>query len=616
LAHARFGLEYGLVKRLLLVLFLLLALSSLSPASEQASLTIRILDAQTGRLTPCTVSITNAGGEKLTEKVSFPAGIRSYGELTRGLPPGNTLVRVSRGFETRAVEEEIRLAPGEKKELVLELRRAVDLRARGWYAGDSHAHMLHGERQVPVTFDEVALAAQAEDLQYLSLSHDWEIEKATPEALRKELESRSIASCVLTWNLEAPKNYYKGDAGRCLGHCWNLGMAGRTPDGDDVIAMLLAASAFDYETDKRSYANFESHALIRRQGGAVFYTHPLRWWTGAWGGKGGYPYRESMRVSNMAVELPLDVLIGPTFDGLDVITTAHESRADEKSFQLWSLLLNQGYRLAATASSDACFDRPRGATPGAARTYTYLPDGFSIEAVTRATAAGRTFATTGPLLVVSLDGLPPGTEVPADGRVRTLRVEAWASGEDPGNLTGLEIWRNGTLFERISLESRYAERQFQVREDSDAWYCARLYGSSSESQRAVSGAFFLVDPGSSRPDPVPARVAVRIENAIDGRPLTGTAQEVSYLGIKPVAGEAHAISEAGNIIDIPGTARISVAVPGFRPLTLSPFLDNPELVAFITGLRDEDLLNWGTYERVRSMLDEVELVFRLDPENR
>ena len=29
-----------------------------------------------------------------------------------------------------------------------------------------------------------------------------------------------------------------------------------------------------------------------------------------------------MRVSNMAVELPLDTLIGPTFDGLDVITVA------------------------------------------------------------------------------------------------------------------------------------------------------------------------------------------------------------------------------------------------------------------------------------------------------
>jgi len=34
---------------------------------------------------------------------------------------------------------------------------------------------------------------------------------------------------------------------------------------------------------------------------------------GAWGGRGGYPKRERMRVSNMAVELPLDTVIGPTY---------------------------------------------------------------------------------------------------------------------------------------------------------------------------------------------------------------------------------------------------------------------------------------------------------------
>jgi hypothetical protein len=607
-------LQYGSVKNRLWTALALLALPFCSVWEAPATLTITVLDARTGSPTPCNIAITTSAGDRLIEKASFPAGIRSTGELTREVPPGGTHIRVSRGFETTAIEEELQLAPGEKRELVLELRRAVDLRARGWYGGDSHAHMLHGERQVPVTFDEVALAAQAEDLQYLSLSHDWELEDATPENLDGELERRSIPSSFLTWNLEAPKNYYKGDAGRCLGHCWNLGMAGRTPEGSDVIGMLLAASAFDYESDKPGYANFESHALIRQQGGAVFYTHPLRWWTGPWGGRGEYPYRESMRVSNMAVELPLDLLLGPTFDGLDVITTAREFRADEKSFQLWSLLLNKGYRLAATASSDACFDRPGGATPGAARTYTYLAERFSMEAVTRATAAGRTFATTGPLLLLSVEGQPPGSEVPADGLARTLRIEAWASGEDPGNLTALELWRNGELLERMPLQSRYADREFQVRESADAWYCARLYGSDPERQRAISGAIFFAGNRNSLPSPVPIRVTLRILDAINGQPLAGRAEEVFYVGTKPVPGKSHAIGEEGDILEITGTARIRVAAAGFRPLTLSPFLDNPELVGFITGLQDEDLLNWDTYERIRTMLGEVNLAFNLEPE--
>ncbi|MCB1129328.1 MAG: hypothetical protein KDM81_22700, partial [Verrucomicrobiae bacterium] len=184
--------------------------------------------------------------------------------------------------------------------------------------------MIHGERTVPVCFEEVALAAGAEDLHYLSLSHAWQLADPTPEALDGILQPLSRPDCQLTWNLEAPKNYHLGDAGRCLGHCWGLGVRGRTTDGANVIPLLLDASAADYESTKPPYANFESHRLIHEQGGAVFYTHPLRWWTGSWGGHGGYPVREQMRISNMAVELPLDVLVGPTFDGLDVITGAGE----------------------------------------------------------------------------------------------------------------------------------------------------------------------------------------------------------------------------------------------------------------------------------------------------
>ena len=47
-------------------------------------------------------------------------------------------------------------------------------------------------------------------------------------------------------------------------------MQGRAPEGSDVIRMLLEASAWDYESQKPSVANFESHALIHAQGGVVF----------------------------------------------------------------------------------------------------------------------------------------------------------------------------------------------------------------------------------------------------------------------------------------------------------------------------------------------------------
>jgi hypothetical protein len=311
-----------------------------------------VIDADTGLPSPCTVTIVDSSGRTILESDSLRTGFRCDGSFKKRLLAGRTRVVVSRGPETRAVEREIDLSTGADAAMEIKLERIVDLRKRGWFAGDSHVHMLHGERAIPVSFDDVARAAKAEDLAFLSLAQDWAIDDPTPEKLSAELSARSSSTCRLTWNLEAPKNYYQGDATRCLGHCWFVGARGRTAGGDDVIRLLAAASAHDYQSEKPTFANFESHRMIHEQGGAVFYTHPARWWSGAWGGQGIYPRRENVRVSNMAVELPLDTLIGPTFDGVDVMTTEGEHEAGELAFKLWCLLVNHGYRMTAT-----CFVR-------------------------------------------------------------------------------------------------------------------------------------------------------------------------------------------------------------------------------------------------------------------
>jgi len=473
--------------------------------------------------------------------------------------------------------------------------------------------MLHGERTIPVKFDFVKLTAQAEDLQWLSLAQAWTLNTPTPEALEKELSSRSTPNCVLNWNLEAPKNYYKGDAGRCLGHCWNIGMNGRIVEGLNVIQVLLDASAWDYESSKPTYANFESHALIHAQGGSAFYTHPARWWMGAWGGQGGYPKKERMRVSNMAVELPLDTLIGPTFDGVDVLTGSGETAANAKSFQLWTMLLNHGYRLAATASSDACFDRPGGAIPGVVRTYTFLPEGFSFLKAAQAIANGRTFVTSGPLLIATLDDVPPGSAFPIGKQRHDLSIEGWSAGNDAHGLARLEILRNGKLFTNLVFNPHPGSirTSIAIQESQPAWYCARLFGSDPDKQVALSGAFYFEDKNFRPPSPVPAQVHAQLVNAESGKPLAGTLTEVGYEGTIPREGKRHVLKTGEARLRVPGTVRLKGEAPGFESVTLSPFLDCPELVQLVTEMSDNDLLDWKTFERLREQLSRIDLVFRL-----
>jgi hypothetical protein len=395
-------------------------------------------------------------------------------------------------------------------------------------------------------------------------------------------------------------------------------MRGRTADGRDVIRLLTDASAWDYESEKASYANFESHQLIHDQGGRVFYSHPLRWWMGAWGGQGGYPKQDRMRVSNMAAELPLDTLIGPTYDGLDIITGGGELEANAKAFELWALLLNHGFHLAATGSSDTCFDRAGGAVPGIPRTYTYVGTGFSLPSVARATAAGRTLVTTGPLLLVSVAGKPPGTTFAANGRNRLLHIEAWASGADPAGLRQLELLRNGQTVQTLSFDppTPCCRTNLPLQAQPGAWYCVRLLGGDPQRQRAISGAFFFSESGRGAPAPIAARVKARIVEAGTGKPLQGRLVEVTYRGPLVRAGKKHAFAGGEARLAIPGTVRLRAEVPGYAPLTLSPFFDHPALVEMITRLEESDLLKWDTFDRVRALWADVPLRFSLEPQRK
>ena len=529
-------------------------LMTVPAAPAQGKLQARILSAETRQPVACTVTLVDSAGRTETEGDGFRGGFRSSGTFTKHLPPGRTKIRVTRGPEFKAVEREIELRAGETNLIEIQMERQVDLRRRGWFAGDSHVHMIHGEKTIPVNFDQVALAARAEDLQYLSLGHAWTLDDPTPERLEAELARRSTPDCTLTWGLEAPKNYFKGDAGRCLGHCWTLGMRGRSPSGSDVIASLLQASAWDYESQKPSFANFESHALIHAQGGAVFYTHPARWWTGPWGGQGGYPKQDNMRVSNMAVELPLDVLVGPTFDGA---RRHHRHRRSRGGSEVLPTLV---------ASAQSRLPRRRHclvglpvliAPAGLCREqrvlYTFVEGGFSIAGAARAAAQGRTFATTGPLLLISVDGRPPGSAWPADGGEHQLRIEAWSSGAVTDGLERVEILRNGQVFQKHALAGQQTSchTNLVIREDRTSWYCVRAFGPDERRQRAISGAFYFDQQPWLAPEPVKARIHARVIDAASGRSLDATLTEVSYLGTTPQLGVTHRLNGGAGELTIP-----------------------------------------------------------------
>jgi hypothetical protein len=257
---------------------------SLGRHGPPATIAGRVIDAETGATIPATITIRTSDGAIVTDHLSFQAGFRSSGTFEKQLPAGETTIVVSRGFDYLASRHRLTLARDERRTETFELRRRSPLHREGWYCEDNHDHM---------DFQYVASAARAEGLDYLAVAQYWNVSEATPEELERTTRALTMPGFTFTWNLEAPKNYWHGDASHTLGHGWTVGMHGRTSDGRDAIAELLALSAMDYESEKPAVPNFEIQALIHSLGEVSAYSHPCRWWRGKWGARASIPWKRT-----------------------------------------------------------------------------------------------------------------------------------------------------------------------------------------------------------------------------------------------------------------------------------------------------------------------------------
>lgn len=140
---------------------------------------VRINDAATGKPTPCRVRFTDGQGRyyaplgRLTSCArgvnvdvggNLLVGAQEYayvnGAFEIALPPGVIHIEATKGPEFTPLRQRIDLVEG-KMALRLELKRWIDMRALGWYAGDARCHFL--------TPHAALLEGQAEDLAVVNL---------------------------------------------------------------------------------------------------------------------------------------------------------------------------------------------------------------------------------------------------------------------------------------------------------------------------------------------------------------------------------------------------------------------------------------------------------------
>ncbi|MGZ8941110.1 MAG: hypothetical protein ACXW32_18045, partial [Limisphaerales bacterium] len=152
--------------------------------------------------------------------------------------------------------------------------------------------------------------------------------------------------------------------------------------------------------------------------------------------------------------------------------------------------------------------------------------------VANAIRKGRVMATTGPMVLFSVDGALPGDSLAANGTERKVRIQAsyrfnpWTLGDsnfdgtESCRLTTVELIRNGEVVKTWTPNTPDFSVEENIRESSDAYYMVRVVGNESVWMAGyASPIYFETSPKPRQPEVFKSIVNGRVYDSATGAPL-------------------------------------------------------------------------------------------------
>ena len=147
-------------------------------------------------------------------------------------------------------------------------------------------------------------------------------------------------------------------------------------------------------------------------------------------------------------------------------------RSTERGYYCW---LNVGQKLPIVGGTDKMANNR---VLGGSRTYARLRDGeaFTYENWCQAVRRGNTFASTGAMIDLRVEGKQMGEEVHLPGNGGTVEIQAVAESVWP--LSGIELIVNGEEVARQQAHDgeRRIEIEFKLKTELSCWVVARCWG--------------------------------------------------------------------------------------------------------------------------------------------
>ncbi len=410
--------------------------------ADAALVTGEILEASTGKRVAARLYIQNTAGEWFFANSSATNGVAvSYARTNRvnpasvechttlsahpfraELPPGRYTVTVERGKEFHPFEKAVEVGTTPVA-LKFELSRWVNMAARNWFSGETHVHR---------SLVELPTLVLAEDLNVAFPQTYWAIEGFTPPVHSPKNGTTEIPATLIRaddthviWPRNTEYEIY-----RFSGKVHNLG----------GVFILNHREPFTLGAPPMRAIAEEAH----RQGALLDMDKHDRAWS-------------LMLVPVMKIDLfelannclwraPFAFtnfnLPAPAFMNLpDAGRSGGERDWADYGFMSYYTLLNCGFRLRPTAG---CASGVHPVPPGFGRVYVHCQKGFTYEDWIKGLDAGRSFVTTGPMLLARINGEVMGTQFKLrPGESRRAEISATILSEQP--VTRIELIVNGEV---------------------------------------------------------------------------------------------------------------------------------------------------------------------------
>jgi len=432
-------------------------------ADNAAKLQVKIIDAETGKPTACRVNVVgpngnyyepddsplepfnahNAGchrnGETHPPSRYYGWYFYTLGEFAVNVPKGDVRIEVWKGYEYLPVSKHVSSRTASDAPVEIKITRTAAMHKQGYWSGDTHIHM--DRRNDEDTRQALHLMA-AEDIRY---------------------------GFILCMN--DPRDY----SGQMQRQEWpqQQGFGASSVQSQGKYGIV---SAQEYRTKTYGHICLLMHDRLVFEGAAY---NPNNWPVFGMVGKmtsqhGGYAFHAHGGYSK---EIYADYVQQATH-GVELLQMAHYRGIGLAG---WYRILNIGYRFPALGGSDFPYVRAL----GDCRTFVHSDKQPTFAEWTRQAAEGRSFFTTGPLLLLEVEGKRPGDILDLDGDqpqqlIVKLRVRCEVT-----PVQHIALLVNGNPVKQWTLSPDenntgvWHEYEFKIEVDKPCWIAARAHGLST-----------------------------------------------------------------------------------------------------------------------------------------